>query len=104
MRLSGARAALAVTVCEPADKAMVVTSQLPTPLAAVVAISVTPSVSYNVTVAFASAVPFKVGVVSLVRSSVDELPVSEHIDQRPGWHGGKLIFDHGIGLMVSPKD
>ena len=21
-----------------------------------------------------------------------------------GWHGGKLIFDHGIGLMVSPKD
>lgn len=21
-----------------------------------------------------------------------------------GWHGGKLIFDHGIGIMVSPKD
>lgn len=21
-----------------------------------------------------------------------------------GWHGGKLIFDHGIGLMISPKD
>jgi uncharacterized membrane protein len=21
-----------------------------------------------------------------------------------GWHGGKLIFDHGIGLMVSSKD
>jgi uncharacterized membrane protein len=21
-----------------------------------------------------------------------------------GWHGGKLIFDHGVGLMVSPKD
>ena len=21
-----------------------------------------------------------------------------------GWHGGKLIFDHGIGLMVSPRD
>ena len=20
-----------------------------------------------------------------------------------GWHGGKLIFDHGVGLMVSPK-
>ena len=20
------------------------------------------------------------------------------------WHGGKLIFDHGVGLMVSPKD
>ena len=21
-----------------------------------------------------------------------------------GWHGGKLIFDHGIGLMVTAKD
>lgn len=21
-----------------------------------------------------------------------------------GWHGGKLIFDHGIGLMVTSKD
>lgn len=21
-----------------------------------------------------------------------------------GWHGGKLIFDHGVGLMVSSKD
>lgn len=21
-----------------------------------------------------------------------------------GWHGGKLVFDHGIGLIVSPKD
>ncbi|MDP1626616.1 DUF2231 domain-containing protein [Parvibaculum sp.] len=21
-----------------------------------------------------------------------------------GWHGGKLIFHHGIGLMVSPRD
>jgi uncharacterized membrane protein len=21
-----------------------------------------------------------------------------------GWHGGKLIFDHGIGLMISEKD
>lgn len=20
-----------------------------------------------------------------------------------GWHGGKLVFDHGVGLMVSPK-
>lgn len=20
-----------------------------------------------------------------------------------GWHGGKLVFDHGIGLIVSPK-
>ncbi len=21
-----------------------------------------------------------------------------------GWHGGKLVFDHGIGLMISSKD
>ena len=21
-----------------------------------------------------------------------------------GWHGGKLVFDHGIGLMISNKD
>jgi len=21
-----------------------------------------------------------------------------------GWHGGKLVFDHGIGMMVSSKD
>jgi len=20
-----------------------------------------------------------------------------------GWHGGKLVFDHGIGIMISPK-
>jgi uncharacterized membrane protein len=20
-----------------------------------------------------------------------------------GWHGGKLVFDHGIGIMVDPK-
>jgi uncharacterized membrane protein len=21
-----------------------------------------------------------------------------------GWHGGKLVFDHGIGILVSPKN
>ncbi|MBH0238366.1 DUF2231 domain-containing protein [Methylobrevis albus] len=21
-----------------------------------------------------------------------------------GWHGGKLVFDHGVGLMISEKD
>ncbi|SIT35706.1 conserved membrane hypothetical protein [Paraburkholderia ribeironis] len=21
-----------------------------------------------------------------------------------GWHGGKLVFDHGVGIMVSPKE
>lgn len=21
-----------------------------------------------------------------------------------GWHGGKLVFDHGVGLMISSKD
>ena len=20
-----------------------------------------------------------------------------------GWHGGKLVFDHGVGVLVSPK-
>ena len=20
-----------------------------------------------------------------------------------GWHGGKLVFDHGIGVLVTPK-
>ena len=21
-----------------------------------------------------------------------------------GWHGGKLVFDHGVGLIISEKD
>jgi uncharacterized membrane protein len=21
-----------------------------------------------------------------------------------GWHGGKLVFDHGLGILISPKD
>jgi len=21
-----------------------------------------------------------------------------------GWHGGKLVFDHGIGLIIDEKD
>jgi uncharacterized membrane protein len=21
-----------------------------------------------------------------------------------GWHGGKLVFDHGVGILVTPKD
>jgi uncharacterized membrane protein len=21
-----------------------------------------------------------------------------------GWHGGKLVFDHGIGILISPKE
>jgi uncharacterized membrane protein len=21
-----------------------------------------------------------------------------------GWHGGKLVFDHGIGILVSPSE
>jgi hypothetical protein len=21
-----------------------------------------------------------------------------------GWHGGKLVFDHGVGVLVSPKN
>lgn len=21
-----------------------------------------------------------------------------------GWHGGKLVFDHGVGILITPKD
>lgn len=46
-----------------------------------------------------------------VTHSADVLPqglllslVASAMTGLAGWHGGKLIFDHGIGLMVSPKD
>jgi hypothetical protein len=51
--------------------------QLPEPSAVVVPSTVVPSVSYSVTVALASAVPVNVGVVSLVRLSVEEAPLSD---------------------------
>ncbi|MCB5204707.1 DUF2231 domain-containing protein [Neorhizobium sp. T786] len=46
-----------------------------------------------------------------VTESADVLPhgllvsvLAAIITGMAGWHGGKLIFDHGVGLMVSPKD
>ena len=51
--------------------------QLPLPSATVVPTTVVPSVSYNLSVAPTSAVPLKVGVVTLVMRSLLELPLSE---------------------------
>ena len=53
--------------------------QLPEPFAIVVPIDTPPS--YTVTVAFASAVPLKVGVVLLVRLSLDEVPLSDALSK-----------------------
>jgi uncharacterized membrane protein len=46
-----------------------------------------------------------------VTGSADVLPhgllvsvLAAIITGMAGWHGGKLIFDHGVGLMVSAKD
>lgn len=46
-----------------------------------------------------------------VTESADVLPhgllvsgLAAVITAMAGWHGGKLIFDHGVGLMVSSKD
>ena len=73
--LPAASVALAVSVCEPAAKAEDVIDQLP-PVAVLVPNTVVPSESYTVTVVPDSAVPVNVGVVSLVMSSLLELPES----------------------------
>ncbi len=67
--------ALAVIVCEPALRLELVIDQLPS-AAVVVPNTVVPSVSFKVTVEPLSAVPVKVGVVTLLISSVFEIPVS----------------------------
>ena len=68
---------LTVSVCAPADSALAVIDQLPSPPAVAVPSTVVPSVSYSVTVAPDSApLPVTVGVVSFVRSSVLEAPLS----------------------------
>ena len=74
--LPAASVALAVTVWLPSDSAELVIDQLPLPSALVLPSDVLPSVSYSVTVLFASAVPVKVGVVSLVMSSLEDEPLS----------------------------
>src|SRR5947207_2296913 len=67
--------AVAVMLCAPCVRVDAVTDQLPEPSAAALPIWVVPSNS--VTVLFASAVPLKVGVVTLVMLSVPLLPLSE---------------------------
>ena len=74
--LSASSVALAVIVWVPLPSTLVATLQLPLPSAVVVARTVTPSVSYSVTMLFASAVPLSVGVVAVVIRSVAEIPVS----------------------------
>ena len=61
---------LAAKVCDPSERAEAVMLQLPVSSAVVLPSDVVPSVSYSVTVFPASAVPVKVGVVSLVMLSV----------------------------------
>lgn len=67
--------ALAVMVCEPELKIELVIDQLP-PVATAVPNMVVPLESYNVTVAPLSVVPVKVGVVTLVRLSEFDVPLS----------------------------
>lgn len=68
--------ALAVIAWLPLLKADEVILQLPEPSAVAVPKTVVPSVSYNLTVLLASAVPVKTGVVLLVMLSVLDAPVS----------------------------
>ena len=69
---------LVVKVCAPSLRVLDVMLQLPEPSAVAVPSNVVPSVSYNLTVAPASApLPVTVGVVALVRLSVLLVPVSD---------------------------
>ncbi len=64
LALPAVSVAFAVIVCEPSLSVEAVMLQLPLPSAVVVPSDVVPSVSYTVTIALASAVPVKVGVLS----------------------------------------
>ncbi len=76
--LPAASVTLVVNVCVPLVNVLDVMLQLPEPSAVVVPSNVVPSVSYNLTVAPASApLPVRVGVVTLVMLSVLLLPESE---------------------------
>ena len=66
--------AVAVTACDPPRALLLVADQVPSPAATALAITVAPALT--MTVLPASAVPLKVGVASLVRSSVSKDPVS----------------------------
>src|SRR5204862_241673 len=74
--LPAASVALAVNVCEPEPRAEEVMLQLPLPSAVVVPRTVVPSVSNSLTMALASDVPVKAGVVLLVMLSVLDVPES----------------------------
>src|SRR3569832_914188 len=81
LTLPAAAVAVAVTVCVPLVSAVV--TMLHTPVVAsalAVPSKVVPSVSYSATTAPASAVPVKVGVVTLVMRSVFEAPLSDEVD------------------------
>ena len=80
-----ASVATAVIVCAPATSVVVVIDQAPAPSAFTDPIAVTPS--NRVTVLFASAVPVKVGVVTLVMLSELLPPLSEPAE-RSGMLGG----------------
>ena len=64
-------------VCWPTARVLDVIDQFPEPSAVAVPSTVVPSVSNNETAAFASLVPVKVGVASLVMLSVFDAPVSD---------------------------
>src|SRR5437588_500300 len=72
--LPAASVALAVMLCVPSLNVLLVMLQLPLPSAVVVPSTVLPS--SNTTALLASAVPEKVGVVTLLMLSVLELPLS----------------------------
>lgn len=83
-----ASVALAVSVCEPWLNVSLVIDQLPAPSAVALPITVVPSVSYNLTLEFGSAVPVKVPAVTLVMLSVAEFPLSLS-DERSGAAGAE---------------
>src|ERR1700682_41151 len=84
--------AVAEMVWLPSLSAVLVIDQLP-PLATALPSTVAPSVSYSVTVEPDSAVPVKVGVVTSVRLSIDDVPLSE-LAERSG-------VDGALGASVS---
>ena len=98
--LEAASVALAVSVCEPWLNVLLVIDQMPLPLAVALPSSVVPSVSYNLTVEFGSAVPVNVPVVMLVMLSVEELPLSlpEVRSGVPGGEGAVVSAGSGSGV------
>lgn len=82
---------VAVRLWTPSPKALGVKLQLPEPSAMAVPIDAPPS--YTVTVAFASVVPLRVGIVLLVTLSLLEIPESEAV-VRSGTEGA-------LGAVVS---